>query len=115
MEVVSRFQEFENRLRILNQFKSLRAARVREKISSKILILVYSDPKADLEILSFDTMPVATKKLFELERQYGDTKDIVLVRGLSEESIRQAYRNYFSNTQDFVKLIEKGVMLLSGV
>ena len=40
-------------------------------------------------------------------------RDIVLVRADTTEDVRLAFKNYFSDAQDFIQLIEKGCSKLT--
>jgi len=50
--------------------------------------------------------------LFELEREMPD-RDIVLVRADTGDEVRIAFRNYFSDARDFIKLVEDGYAKLA--
>lgn len=51
--------------------------------------------------------------LFELEKNLPSDTDLVLVGGSSSKDVQEAFRNYFSDTTDFVQLIENGLKILS--
>jgi putative GTP pyrophosphokinase len=61
-----------------------------------------------LETETFDNVNKAIIRLEELEKSLEDSADIVLVRADSEASVRDAFRNYFSDTIEFVRLISEG-------
>ena len=50
---------------------------------------------------------------FALEKKYPED-DIVLVNAETFDEMRSAYRNYFSDAQQFVELIDHGVSKLLG-
>ncbi|VAX19018.1 hypothetical protein MNBD_NITROSPINAE02-1042 [hydrothermal vent metagenome] len=62
-----------------------------------------------ISVYPYDSLSVATKKYFELEKNISSDEDLVLVRAGSNESLKNAYRNYFSDTGGFVKLVDLGV------
>jgi putative GTP pyrophosphokinase len=92
-------------LRGLNQVKS-------EVSDKKNTILIFSD-KGELEIKSFRDATDALRALFELEEKMPHN-DIVLVRADSSEEVRLAFRNYFSDAREFIRLIESACAKLSG-
>jgi len=53
------------------------------------------------------------RALFELENRYPD-RDVVLVRADKSDEIRLAFRNYFSDATEFIRLLEEGCTKLSG-
>lgn len=83
--------------------------------SSSILIFRYDFDRFEeqLEVLSFDSINSAIQEYNRLENELGDTADIVLVGSRSEESIKSAYRNYFSDASEFVSLMISGIVTLS--
>ena len=75
-------------------------------------ILIFSK-MGDLEVKTYRDAPEALRALFELERDRPEA-DIVLVRADSSKEVREAFRNYFSNAKDFVRLMDSGCAKLSG-
>ncbi|WP_144404572.1 RelA/SpoT domain-containing protein [Belnapia sp. F-4-1] len=61
-----------------------------------------------LEVETYDNINEAVERYSVLERQYGGNADIVLVRAKDEMNVRDAFRNYFSDTNDFVSYIDEG-------
>jgi putative GTP pyrophosphokinase len=94
-----------NTLRGLNQAKS-------EVSDKKNTILIFSDKK-ELEVKSYRDATDALRALFILEEQMPQN-DIVLVRADSSEEVREAFRNYFSDAREFIRLIDKACEKLSG-
>lgn len=111
-DIYERFKEINDRNGLLNKLKAIRILGSFSS-TSNVAIIIYSDPGTEVEIYRFDSLPAATQKYFELEKS-PQGKDIVLVRGLNQENIRKAYQNYFSDTTDFVRLIEEGLTNLPG-
>lgn len=92
-------------LRGLNQAKS-------EVSDKKNIILIFSD-KGELDVKSFRDATDALRALFILEKQMPNN-DIVLVRADSSEEVRLAFRNYFSDAREFLRLIDTACAKLSG-
>lgn len=67
-----------------------------------------------MDIRSYDDAPDALRALFDLEKQMPEN-DIVLVRADSSEDVRLAFRNYFSDAREFVRLVNTACVKLGGV
>jgi len=104
-EVVRRFLALDEELSLLNTLHGLNAAN-KSVTENRNTILIFS-PHGDLEIRTFRDAPDALKSLFELEKQFPD-RDIVLVRADTSDEVRLAFRNYFSDAQEFIRLVENG-------
>jgi hypothetical protein len=111
-DVVRRFLALDEELSLLNTLHGLNAAN-KSVTENRNTILIFS-PHGDLEIRTFRDAPDALKSLFELEKQFPD-RDIVLVRADTSDEVRLAFRNYFSDAQEFIRLVENGCAKLSGV
>ena len=113
IELIEGFKSLDKRLNLLGTFQNLQAnASSKSKFKkNSILIFKYGsdDDEKSLEILTFENVNRAIDRYAELEEEYGQDADIVLVRGETEESIRDAFRNYFSDARAFVDLIEDGL------
>jgi hypothetical protein len=72
----------------------------------KNVILSFS-AQGTLDLFTYVKGADALRKYFQLEKlQTG--ADIVLVKGDTGADIRLAYKNYFSDPDDFVKYVERG-------
>ncbi|WP_155804560.1 hypothetical protein [Magnetospirillum fulvum] len=70
-------------------------------------LLIFRD--GDLETETFESVNKAIARYDQLEKNFEETSaDIVLVRADTPEDIRDAFRNYFSDANDFVKYINDG-------
>lgn len=115
--LVKEFSELDRRLGLLQTFDNLRQGPVRKGFKrNTLLVFEFGDDgdKAELTVESFDNVNRAIERYDELEKKMGDRADIVLVRGESEEGIRYAFRNYFSDAREFVDYVRDGVEYLSG-
>ena len=112
----SDFLAADNRLGLLRTFKNLRGASNERLKFRKNTLLIFQfdveDESKRLLMKSFDNVNRAIEAYDELEKEYGEKADIVLVRGESEENIRDVFRNYFSDSRAFVDFIEKGLQVL---
>jgi putative GTP pyrophosphokinase len=75
-------------------------------------ILIFH-PDGILEIRSYREATDALKELFKLEKESPDL-DVVLVKADTNEEIRMAFKNYFSDAKDFVRLLKEAQTKLSG-
>lgn len=109
----NRFTTLDKKLGLLQTFDNLRgssqkAIRLRK---NTLLIFKFGDKNSgdDLEMKTYENVNRAIEAYDELEKFYGDSADIVLVRGESEANIRDAFRNYFSDARAFVDLVQSGI------
>ena len=110
LEVVNQFLVLDEQLALLKTLRGLNAA---DKVVSekRNAILIFSGSR-DLEIRTYRDSTDALRALFELEKQLPD-RDIVLVRADTSDEVRLAFRNYFSDARDFIRLVEEGCAKLS--
>jgi putative GTP pyrophosphokinase len=110
--ILIRYIELEDRTHILRIFSELRRSESQIDLSkSSILIFRYDFDlfhKDQLEIRQFDSVNLAIQEYNKLEVELDSKADVVLVGSRSAESIKSAYRNYFSDAQEFVKLVSEG-------
>jgi putative GTP pyrophosphokinase len=114
-EVVSRFRELENNIRIVEMFR-----RVNSKVvdidfkQNNILIFpfVNSDKENEsrLTITGYRNVTRAIEEYNKIERDFQDKADVVLVRADSFENLKVTFRNYFADTTDFVDLLDKAIV-----
>ena len=109
-DVVSSFLKLDEELGLLAMLRSLNATD-QTTSSKRNLILIYSGEKA-LEVVAFRDAPDALRALFELEKAHPD-KDVVLVRADTTDEVRLAFKNYFSDARDFIRMVEDGCAKLS--
>ncbi|MEO6697059.1 MAG: hypothetical protein ABIN45_03550 [Gammaproteobacteria bacterium] len=110
-ELVNRFLQIDKELGLMNLLRGLNAADSKVTANRNV-ILVFSG-SGDLEVKTFRDATEALRALFDME-QKNPGYDIVLVRADSGEDVRIAFKNYFSDARDFIKLIEDGCQKLSG-
>lgn len=110
-DILECFLSLDDELGLLQTLRGLHQAK--SDISEKKNSILIFDPSGALDIRSFRDATDALRELFELERQMPG-KDIVLVRADSSEEVRTAFRNYFNDATEFVRLLDSGCATLSG-
>jgi hypothetical protein len=107
---VAQFLAADEKLGLLKMLRGLNAAD-KAVSGNRNAILIFSGESA-LEVRTFRDAPDALRALFELERQMPE-RDIVLVRADTSDEVRLAFKNYFSDARDFIRLIEVGCAKLT--
>lgn len=107
------FIQADRRLGLLTTFDNLRQTSSKRINFRKntILIFRFDVPEGEdaLIMRTFENVNRAIDAYDDLEKEYGDSADIVLVRGESEDNIRDAFRNYFSDARAFVDFMQSGL------
>jgi len=90
----------------LNRLRALPAEPSRRQNA----ILVYHldeemDPEKRLQVFRYDNTIKAIHEYGRLEREHEGKADVVLVRAATDASIREAYRNYYSDVEAFLEYI----------
>jgi putative GTP pyrophosphokinase len=111
-EVVHEFLTVESELSLMHTLRGLNVAN--PDISSNRNAILIFPASGELEVRTYRDATEALQALFALERDMPGT-DIVLVRADTSEEVRLAYRNYFNDAQDFVRLIDEGCNILTGM
>jgi putative GTP pyrophosphokinase len=108
--VVAEFLRLDEELKLLITLRGLNAAD-KAVTERKNAILIFSATQA-LEVRTFRDAPDALRALFELEKEFPNS-DVVLVRADTSEDVRLAFRNYFSDARDFLRLMDEGCAKLT--
>jgi ppGpp synthetase/RelA/SpoT-type nucleotidyltranferase len=110
-DLVRNFLAADKDISLLNMLRSLNAADTEVSANRNTILIV--SKSGELDVRTFRDAPEALRTLFELEKESGES-DIVLVRADTSEEVRLAFRNYFSDARDFIRLVETGCQHLSG-
>lgn len=108
--LVKRFLALDADLGLIKMLRGLSAAK--RDVSARRNAILISSGTAPLEVRAFRDAPDALRALFDLERQFPEL-DIVLVRADTSEEVRLAFRNYFSDARDFIRLLVDGCAKLT--
>lgn len=101
-------QRLEDDLGILQRLSVLKQFEDEEKLQQHTVLNVFknADGSAGLEVIPFRNPTEAIQKATELESS-GDSMNAVYVRADNPKQLRSAYRNYFNDPIDFVKIIQE--------
>lgn len=111
-ELLQNFLSIDKELALIQTLRGLSQAKT--DISDKKNTILNFAEDGSLEIKSFRDATDALRVLFELENQF-PKNDIVLVRADTSDDVRTAFRNYFSDAREFIRLVESGCTKISGV
>ncbi|MEO9786035.1 MAG: RelA/SpoT domain-containing protein [Aurantimonas coralicida] len=114
-ELISEFNTIEDKIGMLSTFRRLRTSEKSDVFRTNTLLIFFASKRedgAELEIETFDDLNQAIARYSTLERELAGVADVVLVRSDSEASVRLAYKNYFSDTVDFVSYVEQAIEVL---
>jgi ppGpp synthetase/RelA/SpoT-type nucleotidyltranferase len=110
-QLVRNFLVLDQELGLMEMLRGLNNA-TNEQSDNRNFILD-SSPDGKLVIFSFRDATEALRHLFRIEKER-PLHDIVLVRADSTADVRYAFRNYFQDAKEFIRLVEVGCARLSG-
>jgi ppGpp synthetase/RelA/SpoT-type nucleotidyltranferase len=110
-QLVRSFVDLDNKLGLIRTLRGLNAAD-KAVTQNRNAILIFR-PMGELDVKTYRDATEALQALFELERLHPEY-DIVLVRADSSDDVRLAFKNYFSDARDFIRLVEDGCAKLLG-
>ncbi|MFO0014887.1 MAG: RelA/SpoT domain-containing protein [Planctomycetota bacterium] len=109
-DVVQNFRRFDRELGLLKTLNNLNAVDSQMTTKKNTILLITSEGK--LEVRSYKDATKAIQMLFDLEEERPGA-DVVLVRAETSEEIRLAFRNYFSDATDFVRMVSEACTRMS--
>jgi ppGpp synthetase/RelA/SpoT-type nucleotidyltranferase len=97
----------EEKMGILRRLELLKQFEDEEKLQKHNVLNIYrgEDGQPALEVIAFKSAAPAIEKASELEARQ-DSLNAVYVRSDNPKTLRSAYRNYFYDPVDFVKIIQ---------
>lgn len=110
-QIVDRFQELDRKLGLVAMLKRLNSYNTDLGLKRNT-ILMYKDNE-ELQVKTYRDSSDAIRTLFRLEKEFPEY-DIVLVKADKGEDVKMAYKNYFTDAKEFIRLIESGCSQLSG-
>lgn len=111
VDVVKKFLAADAELKLLDMLRALNASNTASTEKRNSILIFHESSK--LEVRTYKSATEALAALFELEKEMPG-KDIVLVKADTTEEVRFAFKNYFSDARDFIKMVEDGCQKLSG-
>lgn len=107
-DLQNELQKLESKLGILRRLELLKQFEDEEKLQNHNVLNIRrkTDGGLELEVLPFRTAALAIQKASELEAS-DDSLNAVYVRSDNPKQLRSAYRNYFNDPVDFVKIIQE--------
>jgi len=102
-DVIKEFLNLDNVTGIIGKLRG--ASKIKKDASEKKNYILIFD--ADLQIKEFDYATDALKELFVLESKMPGV-DIVFVKADSGKQMQQAFRNYFKDAKEFLRMIDDG-------
>jgi putative GTP pyrophosphokinase len=110
-ELVKQFLALDSEIGLLRLLRGLNAADA--DVSAKRNVILMFSENDKLEIKTYRDATDALRALFELEKE-NPGRDVVLVRAGTTDEVRIAFRNYFSDAREFIRMIGEGCQKLSG-
>lgn len=104
-DLLASFLSIDEELALVQTLRGLTQAKT--DIAGKRNTILNFSEDASLEVKSFRDATEALRVLFELEKKFPNN-DIVLVRADTSDDVRLAFKNYFSDATEFIRLIETG-------
>ncbi len=97
----------EAKMSILRRLELLKQFEDEDKLQRHNVLNIYRgvDGEPELEVIAFKSAAPAIERASELEASY-DSLNAVYVRSDNPKTLRSAYRNYFYDPIDFVKIIQ---------
>lgn len=114
-QLFNEFMSLDKKTGLLDTFSRLKEAGETEPLKKHTLLIFkpfVAPDESTLETETFDSINAAIKRYDELEKKLAGEADIVLVRADSPETIRIAFKNYFSDTREFVTLMNTALGIL---
>ncbi len=107
-DLQSKLQILEDKLGILRRLELLKQFEDEENLQNHNVLNITrsTDGTLELEVLPFKTAALAIAKASELEAS-DESVNAVYVRSDNPKQLRSAYRNYFYDPVDFVKIIQE--------
>ncbi|WP_082120982.1 RelA/SpoT domain-containing protein [Dyella japonica] len=104
--LIGAYADLEAELGLMKRLASLRVAKVDMPKNAHYILIFNREGK--LEVKEYTKNKRALAALFHIEAERPDS-NVVLVGASSPEEVQFAFRNYFSNTVDFLGMIAQGL------
>lgn len=111
-DLLKQFNDLDNELHLVRTLTGLNIVEAQTTENRNSILIFKTD--GELEVRSFREATDALKALFKLEQDFPEL-DIVLVKADSKEEIRVAFKNYFSDAKDFIRMLTDAQTKLGNV
>lgn len=111
LELASRFVELEHETKAVTMIHGLQVAVSYRPLQKNSILQRTKD--GELRVYTYPTFPSALRAISNIEKQ-PETFNAVLVGSKTPQHIRDAFRNYFEDTRDFVTLLDQALGLIQG-
>jgi len=101
-KLLHKFAELDDELHLVRTLTGLNTVET-EATKNRNAILIFQ-PDGGLEVHTYREATEALRELFKFENKH-PTLDVVLVKADTNEEIRMAFKNYFSDAKDFIRLL----------
>lgn len=112
VEAVQAFVALDEDVRLLDLLRSRSASDIGIESVDANVILLFTDKEIVVEQEYYRDATQALRALFKHEEERPGS-DIVLVRAGTPAQVRLAFQNYFTDTAEFVRLLEEGCQTLT--
>jgi putative GTP pyrophosphokinase len=103
--LASKLQEIDGRIQLRQTLRNASYFGSFVKFKQNSILIFYLDD-LKLTVNSYDSLREATVEYSRYENELQGKADIVLVRGDNYDSIRNAFRNYFSDAKEFLRYVD---------
>jgi ppGpp synthetase/RelA/SpoT-type nucleotidyltranferase len=110
-ELIQQCLRLDGELGLLKLLRGLNSADAEVSAKKNVILMFKENEK--LEVKTYRNATDALRALFELEKE-NPRNDVVLVRADTSDDVRIAFRNYFSDAGEFIRMVEEGCGMLSG-
>jgi ppGpp synthetase/RelA/SpoT-type nucleotidyltranferase len=109
-EVVEMFRDLDEATGVLRRLATLRVAKM--DLPKRAHYILIFNREGQLEIKEYDKNQRALAALFKIEAQQPDS-NVVLVGASTPEEMQFTFRNYFSNTTDFIQMLHDAMRVIA--
>jgi ppGpp synthetase/RelA/SpoT-type nucleotidyltranferase len=106
-ELRSKIISLESHSKVLNAFGRLLSFKGKIQSGKNLLLSIGADQQPNVR--SFSSFPKALDAAEAIERAGTESAFAVAVRGRNTNELRSAFRNYFNDTKDLVKLVKESL------
>jgi len=107
-DVAREFGRLNSELGIVNRLTNAVATNPTIPRGRNTILIFHFEGERQLEIRTYETITPAQEAYSKLESEMEGLADVVLVKGEDTDDLRKAFQNYFTDAQDFVKLVAEG-------